>query len=56
MPFGRTQERVIMNRIHQHLVYADDIKLLVENLNTTTKITEALKEEEECIQGCGRKT
>jgi hypothetical protein len=44
-----------MNRTRQLLVYADDINLLVENLNTITKITEALREEEECIQGSGKK-
>jgi hypothetical protein len=55
MPSGRTHERVIMNRTHQLLVYADDINFMVENLHTITKITKALREEE-CIQGFGRKT
>jgi hypothetical protein len=43
MPSGRTQERVIMNRIYQLLVSAENINLLVENLNTMMKITELLR-------------
>jgi hypothetical protein len=57
MPSGRTQERLIMNITYQLLVYADDINLLAENLNTVKKNTEPLRGgEEECIEGSGRKT